>query len=144
MALGPHLLDLFTEVGGSTLITLRRDGRPQSSIVSHAFDPVVRTLRISVTEGRAKTRTLRRDPRVSHQVARPDMDAHAVGEGTAELTAPAADPDDGTADALVRYYRDLRGEHPDRADYRATMVADRRVLLSVVLDHVYGRVRPAV
>ncbi len=139
----PTLLALFTEIGGGTLITIKRDGRPQSSIVSHAFDPASRTLRISVTEGRAKTRNLRRDPRVSYQVARADLGAYAVGEGLAQLSPTAADPQDATVEALVGYYRDLRGEHPDWDDYRATMVADRRVLLTVVLDHVYGWVRPA-
>jgi PPOX class probable F420-dependent enzyme len=139
----PALLALFSEIGGGTLITLKRDGRPQSSIVTHAFDPASRTLRISVTEGRAKTRNLRRDPRVSYQVARADFGAYAVGEGLAQLTPAAADPQDATVDALVQYYRDLRGEHPDWADYRATMVADGRVLLTIALDHVYGWVRPS-
>ncbi|WP_300019499.1 PPOX class F420-dependent oxidoreductase [Pseudonocardia sp.] len=138
----PALLGLFSEIGGGTLITLKRDGRAQSSIVTHAFDPASRALRISVTEGRAKTRNLRRDPRVSYQVARADLGAYAVGEGLAQLSAPAADPHDATVEALVGYYRDLRGEHPDWDDYRATMVADRRVLLTVAIDHVYGWVRP--
>ena len=139
----PALLDLFTEIGGGTLITLKRDGRPQSSIVTHAFDLASRTLRVSVTEGRAKTRNLRRDPRVSYQVARADFGAYAVGEGLALLSPTAADPHDAGVEALVGYYRDLRGEHPDWDDYRATMVADRRVLLTIVLDHVYGWIRPA-
>lgn len=141
MALDPTLVDLFTELGGGTLITLKRDGRPQSSVVSHAFDPVTRTLRISVTEDRAKTRNLRRDPRVSYQVTRPDLGAYAVGEGRAVLTEPAADPGDATADALVDYFRTVAGEHPDWDDYRAAMVAERRVLLTITLDHVYGWVR---
>lgn len=139
----PALLALFTEIGGGTLITLKRDGRPQSSIVTHFFDPGSRTLRISVTENRAKTRNLRRDPRVSYQVARADFGAYAVGEGQAQLTPAAADPHDATVEALVDLYRDLRGEHPDWDDYRAAMVADRRVLLTIGLDHVYGWIRPA-
>lgn len=143
MAPDPAQLDLFTEIGGGVLITLKRDGRPQSSVVSHAFDPATRTVRISVTEGRAKTRNLRRDPRVSYQVTRPDLSAYAVGEGTARLTATATDPHDDTVEALVAYYRDVRGEHPDWDDYRAAMVAEGRVLLSVVLDHVYGWVPPS-
>ncbi|GAA2554645.1 TIGR03618 family F420-dependent PPOX class oxidoreductase [Pseudonocardia hydrocarbonoxydans] len=139
----PHLLDLFTDIPGGTLITLKRDGRAQSSVVTHAFDPDTRTLRISVTEGRAKTRNLRRDPRCSYQVTRPDLSAYAVGEATAELTAAAADPHDDTVEALVAYYRDVRGEHPDWDEYRAAMVAERRVLLTAVVDRVYGRVPPA-
>lgn len=142
MALDPTLLAMFGEIGGGTLITLKRDGRPQSSVVTHAFDAASRTLRISVTDGRAKTRNLRRDPRVSYQVTRPDLSAYAVGEGLAVLAPVAADPHDETVEDLVAYYRDVRGEHPDWDDYRATMVADGRLLLRITLDHVYGWARP--
>ena len=142
MALDPHLLDMFGELRGGTLITIRRDGRPQSSVVSHAFDPAGRTLRISVTEDRAKTRNLRRDPRATYQVTRPDLSAYAVGEGRAGLTPVARDPHDETVEALVSLYRDLAGEHPDWDEYRAAMVADRRVLLTLPLEHVYGWTGP--
>ncbi|MBW0093894.1 PPOX class F420-dependent oxidoreductase [Pseudonocardia sp. KRD-184] len=138
MALDPQLLALFTEIGGGTLITLKHDGRAQSSVVSHAFDPDTRRLRISVTDDRAKTRNLRRDPRLTYQVTRPDLGAYAVAEGIADLTPVAADPHDATVEALAELYRDLRGEHPDWEEYRTAMVADRRVLLSATVDHVYG------
>jgi len=134
----PVLAALFTSQRGGTLITIKRDGRPQSSVVTHLFDPVPRSLRISVTDGRAKTRNLRRDPRVSYQVTRPDLSAYAVGEGLAELAPVAADPHDATVDALVAYYRDVAGEHPDWDNYRAAMVADGRLLLTIRLDRVYG------
>jgi len=142
MPVDPGLLDLFTAQRGGTLITLKRDGRPQASVVTHAFDPATRTVRVSVTEPRAKTRNLRLDPRASYMVASPDLRAYAVGEGTAELTAPAADPHDATVEALVALYRDVVGDHPDWDEYRAAMVADQRVLLTLVLDHVYGWVMP--
>lgn len=142
MALDPQLLALFTEIRGGTLITIKRDGRPQSSVVTHAFDPATHTLRVSVTEGRAKTRNLRRDPRLSYQVTRPDLSAYAVGEGTAVLTPTAADPHDATVDALVALYRDVAGEHPDWAEFRTAMVDDRRVLLTATFDHAYGWARP--
>lgn len=142
MAFDPRLVDLFTEISGGTLITLKRDGRPQSSVVAHTFDAETRTLHISVTDDRAKTRNLRRDPRVSYQVTRTDLSAYAVGEGRAELSPVAQDPHGATVEALVVYYRGLRGEHPDWDDYRAAMVAERRLLLTVALEHVYGWVSP--
>jgi hypothetical protein len=40
--------------------------------------------------------------------------------------------------ALVDYYRRAAGEHPDWVEYRAVMVADRRVLMTMTVDHVYG------
>ncbi len=138
----PALLDLFAAQRGGSLITLKRDGRPQASVVSHAFDPAGRTLRVSITEPRAKTRNLRRDPRASYVVTSPDLRAYAVGEGVAQLTPPAADPHDATVDGLVELYRALAGEHPDWAEYRDAMVTDQRVLLTLPLDHVYGWIMP--
>lgn len=142
MPVDPGLLELFTAQRGGTLITLKRDGRPQASVVTHAFDPATRTVRVSITEPRAKTRNLRRDPRASYMVTSPDLRSYAVGEGTAQLSAPSADPHDATVQALVALYRDVGGEHPDWDEYRAAMVADQRVLLTVRLDHVYGWVMP--
>ena len=141
MAFDPALLALFAELRGGSLITLKRDGRPQASVVIHAWDPDRRAVRISVTDDRAKTRNLRRDPRASFQVVSPDLTAWAVGEGFAELTPPAADPHDDTVEALVDLYRRLAGEHPDWAEYRAAMVADRRVVLTLPFERVYGALR---
>ena len=71
----------------------RRDGRPQLSNVVYALggDDVIR---ISVTDGRAKTANLRRDPRASLHVSRDDFWAYAVVEGTARLLPVAGAPDD--------------------------------------------------
>ncbi|NMI00015.1 PPOX class F420-dependent oxidoreductase [Pseudonocardia acidicola] len=132
------LLSLFAEQRGGVLITLKRDGRPQASLVTHAFDPGTRTVRVSVTDDRAKTRNLRRDPRASFQVNRPDLSGYAVGEGIAELSPVATDPQDAAVEALVALYREVQGEHPDWDEYRAAMVADRRLVLTLRLEHVYG------
>jgi PPOX class probable F420-dependent enzyme len=140
MAFDPALLDLFARLRGGSLITLKRDGRPQASVVIHAWDGPARTVRVSLTDDRAKTRNLRRDPRASYQVVAPDLTAWAVGEGFAQLTPPAADPHDPTVEALVDLYRRLAGEHPDWPEYRAAMVADRRVVLTLAFEHVYGGV----
>ena len=138
MAFDPALLDLFAQLRGGSLITLKRDGRPQASVVVHAWDAATCSIRVSLTDDRAKTRNLRRDPRASYEVVFPDLRAWAVGEGFAELTAPAADPHDATVEALVALYRTLAGEHPDWAEYRAAMVADRRLVLTLRFEHVYG------
>lgn len=138
----PAVLEMFAAQRGGSLITLKRDGRPQASVVTHAFDPGTRTLRVSITEPRAKTRNLRRDPRASYLVTSPDLRAYAVGDGTAQLTPPAADPHDATVDALVALYRDIGGEHPDWDEYRTAMVTDQRVVLTLPLEHVYGWVMP--
>ncbi|BCM70757.1 MULTISPECIES: PPOX class F420-dependent oxidoreductase [Streptomyces] len=132
------LLGLLSEGHGGVLVTLRRDGRPQLSNVSHAYYPDERIIRISVTDDRAKTRNLRRDPRASYHVTSEDRWAYAVAEGTAELSPVAADPHDETVEELIRLYRDILGEHPDWDDYRAAMVRDRRLVVRLHVDRAYG------
>lgn len=121
-----------------TLTTIKRDGRPQLSQVSYAFDPDTLTLRVSVTDGRAKTRNLRRDPRASMLVLGDSRWSYAVGEGTATLGEVTTDPGDAASDALVDLYRTLAGEHPDWDEYRRAMIDERRLVLTIVLDHSYG------
>ena len=62
------------------LTTLKQDGRPQLSNIAYGVgdDGLVR---ISVTDDRAKTRNLRRDPRASLYVGRKDGWAYLVLEG---------------------------------------------------------------
>jgi PPOX class probable F420-dependent enzyme len=132
------LLDLFATATMGILITIKRDGRPQSSIVTHVWEPATRTVRISLTEDRAKTRNLRRDRRATYQVMTPDLRAYAVGEGMAELSPVASDPGDATVDALVSYYHQAAGEHPNWDEYRAAMVEEGRLVLSLRLDYIYG------
>ncbi|MFF8860552.1 MULTISPECIES: PPOX class F420-dependent oxidoreductase [unclassified Streptomyces] len=132
------LLELLSEGHGGVLVTLKRDGRPQLSNVSHAYDPDERTIRISVTDDRAKTRNLRRDPRASYHVTSGDRWAYTVAEGTAELTPVARDPHDETVEELIRLYREVLGEHPDWDEYRAAMVRDRRLVVRLRVERAYG------
>ncbi|MBX7555055.1 PPOX class F420-dependent oxidoreductase [Streptomyces sp. NPDC004232] len=132
------LLALLSAGHGGTLVTLKQDGRPQLSNVSHAYYPEERLIRISVTDDRAKTRNLRRDPRASYHVTSADRWAYTVAEGTAELTPVARDPYDDTVEELVRLYRDVLGEHPDWDDYRAAMVRDRRLVVRLRVERAYG------
>ncbi|MDD4866765.1 MAG: PPOX class F420-dependent oxidoreductase [Mycobacterium sp.] len=132
------LLALISGNSIGVLATIKRDGRPQLSNVRYHFDARELALRVSVTEPRAKTRNLRRDPRASLLVDADDGWSYAVAEGVAQLTPPAATPDDDTVEALIALYRSIVGEHPDWDEYRQAMVADRRVLLTLPIAHVYG------
>lgn len=123
------------------LATIKRDGRPQLSNVNHFYDAGTGRILVSVTDGRAKTRNLRRDPRASFHVSSEDGWSYAVAEGIAELSAVAADPHDEAVDELVELYRKVRGEHPDWAEYRAAMVSDRRLVLQIRVDRVIGIIR---
>jgi PPOX class probable F420-dependent enzyme len=132
------LLGLLSEGHAGTLVTLKRDGRPQLSNVNHAYYPDERVIRISVTDDRAKTRNLRRDPRASYHVTSADRWAYTVAEGTADLSPVAEDPHDDTVEELVRLYRDVQGEHPDWDEYRAAMVRDRRLVVRLHVERAYG------
>ncbi|MFJ4624024.1 PPOX class F420-dependent oxidoreductase [Streptomyces sp. NPDC088812] len=132
------LLALLSEGRDGVLVTLKRDGRPQLSNVTHHYDPDDGVLRISVTDDRAKTRNLRRDPRASYHVSAADRRAYTVVEATAELSPVAEHPYDETVEELVRLYRDVLGEHPDWEDYRAAMVRDRRLVVRLRAERAYG------
>lgn len=131
------LHDLVASKQQGVLVTLKRDGRPQLSNVAYVLgdDDVIR---ISVTADRAKTANLRRDPRASLHVTRDDFYAYAVVEGTATLLPEAEDPHDATVDALVAYYRAVAGEHDDWDEYRRAMVTDRRLVVELPAEHLYG------
>jgi len=123
------------------LATIRRDGRPQLSniVYSIADDGIAR---ISITDDRAKTRNLRRDPRAQLYVVGDSFWRYVVLDGTVELTPIAADPEDTVVDELVELYRSLSGEHPDWHEYRAAMVNDKRLVARLRPTHAYGLLPP--
>jgi PPOX class probable F420-dependent enzyme len=121
------------------LTTIRANGRPQlSNILYVPGDDGL--LRISVTDSRAKTKNMRRDPRVSLYVPGDNFWQFVVVEGMAELTPVAVDPHDDTVEQLIAYYRAGNGEHDDWDDYRASMVADGRLIVAVRPERAYGLV----
>jgi PPOX class probable F420-dependent enzyme len=131
---------LLADGHSGVLVTLKRDGRPQLSNVSHTYDPKLKLLRVSITADRAKSKNLARDPRASYHVSSSDFWTWAVAEGDAELTPVAADPHDATVEELIEVYRAIGGEHPDWDDYRAAMVRDLRRVVRLRVTHVYGQV----
>ena len=121
----------------AVLATIKRDGRPQlSNIIQAVGDDGL--IRISITGDRAKAANLRRDPRASLHIERADHWAYVVIDGTVELTDEITDPDGPDADASVELYRSLAGEHDDWADYRAALVRDRRLVVTLTPEHAYG------
>ena len=136
------LLATLSRTGIGVLVTLKRDGRPQLSNITYLYDADEGRIRISLTDGRAKTANLRRDPRASLYVNGPRGRSYVVLEGKAELTAVAAAEHDEVVEQLIDYYRTAAGEHPDWDDYRRAMVADRRLLFSMTIDHAYGMPMP--
>ncbi|GAA1323863.1 PPOX class F420-dependent oxidoreductase [Pseudonocardia xinjiangensis] len=132
----PHTLLADARLG--VLATIKSDGRPQLSPVTPFYDRDAGVLYVSMTDGRAKTANLRRDPRAALEVTSPDGWAWATAEGTVTLTGPGTDPDGAEVQALVDYYRNAAGEHPNWDEYRSVMVSDRRVLMAMTVEKVYG------
>jgi hypothetical protein len=48
------------------------------------------------------------------------------------------DQQDATVGELVELYRELQGEHPDWDEYRASMVADERLVVRLRPSRAYG------
>lgn len=136
MTFNPRTLLAESRLG--VLATIKSDGRPQLSPVLPVYDEAAGVLYVSTTEGRAKTANLRRDPRGALEVTSPDGRAWATAEGPVTLIGPGTDPYGPEVEALVHYYRVGSGEHPDWDEYRSVMVSDRRVLVTMTVDHVYG------
>jgi PPOX class probable F420-dependent enzyme len=135
------MLAFVAERHGGVLAAVQPDGRPHLSNVGYAYDRDAEVVRISVTDARAKTRYLRQDPRVTLHVTSKDFWTWVALEGTAELTPVAADPHDATVEELITYYRGTAGEHPDWGEYRAAMVADRRLVVRFRPERTYGQMR---
>ncbi|MEZ5170511.1 MAG: PPOX class F420-dependent oxidoreductase [Acidimicrobiia bacterium] len=123
-----------------TLITLRADGRAQSSDIVFAVDDG--SFLISVTDDRAKTVNMRRDPRVVLHVSDPDQWSYVSFDGTATLSAVTNEPGDAASDALLDYYNRVSPEpHPDPDEYRQAMVDEKRLVVTFTPTSAVGIVR---
>ena len=131
-------LSWATQRTDGVLITIRRDGRPQSSDISFTCEDGV--FAISLTADRAKTANMRRDNRVVLHLTDRSAWSYLSFDGTVELLPAAAAPDDATTDGLVAYYERVAGEpHPDWDEYRAAMVAEGRLLAYFTPKSVVGQ-----
>lgn len=135
---------LLAESRLGVLATIKQDGLPQLSPVMPFYDRDADVIYVSTSAGTAKIVNLRRNPRAALEVTSSDGWSWATAEGTVTVTGPGTDPNGPEAQALVDYYRAAAGDHPNWEEYRAAMVAQRRVLITLKVDHVYGRrVAPA-
>jgi PPOX class probable F420-dependent enzyme len=121
------------------LITLRADGRAQSSDI--VFACADGDFLISVTDDRAKTVNMRRDPRVVLHVTDPASWSYVAFDATVELTPVTTEPGDAASDELVKLYQLVQGEHPDWDEYRQAMVDQKRLVAKVCPASAVGAVR---
>jgi PPOX class probable F420-dependent enzyme len=125
------LLDFVRTRHRLTLVTTRKNGRPQMSPVTGGVDAEGRIV-VSTYPDRAKAVNLRRDPQVSVLVHSDDWDGPCVQvDGTAEvLDMPSPEAEGG----LVEYFRCISGEHPDWEDYRAAMRRQGKSLVRITVE----------
>lgn len=122
------IVDWLADRHQAVLITIRADGSPQSSNIG--YDTLDGVARVSVTDDRAKTRNLRRDPRGVLHVLGDHFWQYASVSVDAELSPVTTEPGDATGRELLEVYERISGtEHPDPDEFFVDMVAQRRLVL---------------
>ena len=111
------------------LLTSRRDGWPQSSLVTMGVGDDG-TILVSTYPERAKVHNLRRDPRASMVAMSDTFDGEWV---QVDGTAVVIDTPD-SVDGLVEYFRVISGEHPDWDEYREAMVHQGKSLIRLTIE----------
>ncbi len=113
----------------ATLVTTRKNGRPQLSPVTCGVDEEGRVV-ISTYPTRAKAANLRRDAATTVLIHSDDWDGPFVQlDGTAEVIDL---PD--SVEPLVDYFRSISGEHPDWDEYRQAMRDQGKSLIRVTIE----------
>jgi PPOX class probable F420-dependent enzyme len=110
------------------LLTTRRDGRPQSSLVTVGLSGG--ELLVSSYPERAKVRNLVRNPLASMVVMSDEFNGEWVqvdGRGSVTFLPEAVE-------GLVEYFRCISGEHPDWDEYRDAMVRQGKCLIRLSID----------
>jgi PPOX class probable F420-dependent enzyme len=124
-----HLNDFIRPRHRGVLLTRRRDGWPQSSLVTMGLDDDGRILVSSYPE-RAKVVNIERDPRASIVVMSDEFNGEWVQvDGSAEVISL---PD--ALDGLCAYFRVISGEHPDWDEYREAMTRQGKCLIRLTIE----------
>jgi PPOX class probable F420-dependent enzyme len=124
-----EMLEFVRPRHNATLVTTRKNGRPQLSPVTCGVDEEGRVV-ISTYPSRAKAVNLRRDPAATVLIHSDDWDGPFVQlDGTAEVIDL---PD--SVEPLVDYFRSISGEHPDWDEYRQAMRDQGKSLIRVTIE----------
>lgn len=123
-----ELLDFVRTRHRATLVTHKRNGAPQLSLVTCGVGENGDVL-ISTYPQRAKVANIRRNPLVSLLIQSDDWnDAYVQLDGTARVIDL---PD--SVEPLVEYFRCISGEHPDWDEYRQAMRDQGKSLIAVTI-----------
>ena len=132
-----NIRQFATQTHRGVLTTFRRDGAAQMSIVS--CGPSRNGVAFTTTARRAKLLNLRRNPRCSLLISHEDWRPYVVLEGQAEVLSADNTEAEEFRMALRDAYRAASGtEHPNWEEYDRAMVQDRRSVVIVVPERIYG------
>ena len=119
------------------VVAFRKNGAAQASLVTCGLfrDGVAFTTRGDA----AKLANLRRDPRCTMVVSSPDRRRYVVLEGAVDILDRDSATPDGLRLALREAYVACAGrEHPNWSEYDQAMTEQRRPVIVVRPQHVYG------
>ncbi|GGR10064.1 PPOX class F420-dependent enzyme [Streptomyces aurantiogriseus] len=122
-----------------TLATIKRSGHPHLTTMAYSWDPGARILRFSTTADRIKVQHLRRDPRAALHVSGGDVWSFAVAEGQTVVSESTTVPGDAVGRELLGMIPKA-GRPKDEAAFLEELVAERRVVIRLNVDRLYGTV----
>ncbi|WP_419945472.1 PPOX class F420-dependent oxidoreductase [Candidatus Poriferisodalis sp.] len=125
-----ELLEFVRERHHGVLLTTRRDGRPQASLVTMGISTDGDAVLVSSYPDRAKSVNLRRNPQAWVVVM---SDAWSDEWVQLECHGEVLDLPEAM-DGLVEYFQVISGEHSDWDDYREAMHRQGKVLLRLRIE----------
>ena len=126
-----------SENHSGVLTTFRKSGAAQMSIIT--CGPYGDGVAFTTTGGLAKLANLKRNPRCTLLVSQPDWWGYMVLEGHAELMNPeGSDPEELRLTLRDVFSVAAGKEHPDWEEYDQAMRDQKRSVIIVVPDHIYG------
>jgi uncharacterized protein len=115
----------------AVLTTIKHDGRPQMSLVDYGVD-TDGLIKIQTTQPAAKTKNVRRDPRVSLSVVDENWYQYLVVEGKADLL------EDDPLPALRHTYQLIAGRpHPDWQEFNQAMIDEQQLVMTIEIERLY-------
>ena len=131
-----NVRDFIAKNDKAVLSTFRRNGAAQLSIV--VVGAYGDGAAFTTTEDRAKLLNLRRDPRCSLLVSQDSWWGFVVLEGEARILSADNTDANELRQTFREVYRSISGEHPNWDEYDRVMVEDKRAVVVVVPERIYG------
>jgi uncharacterized protein len=124
-------LEYLSSHSRAVLTTIKQDGRPQMSLIDYGLDSDG-LIKLQTTQPAAKTKNIRRDPRVSLSVVDDNWYRYLVVEGKAALL------EEEPLSQLRHVYELIAGQpHPDWDEFDQAMIEEQQVVMTIEIERVY-------